>query len=293
MKFGAIDIGTNAARLLIGEVLSEGGVRFLNKISYTRIPLRLGESVFDNGKINKKKAKQFVKTLQAFKLIAELYEVKKIRACATSAMREAKNGLKIKSMLLEKTGIDVDIISGDEEARLIFGTFELLNIDKSKHFVVVDVGGGSTEISFFNNGKRELSKSFDIGTLRMLKLKTHTGIWDEIYQWLDEHILDLNKLDFYATGGNINKAQKILACMPNKAFEVSKIVNLKEKLEKLTVLQRMEQYQLKPDRADVIVPALEIYCNILKHLNCNEIIVPKLGLSDGIIFDFFKKKARR
>ncbi|HLU87550.1 MAG TPA: hypothetical protein VKZ44_07320, partial [Taishania sp.] len=173
MKFGAIDIGTNAARLLIGEVVKEDGRKFVNKVSYTRIPLRLGESVFDSGRINKKKAEQFIKTMRAFQLISELFEVKELRACATSAMRDAKNSEKIKTKILAETGIKIEVISGDEEANLIFGTFFLLDIEKSKPYIVVDVGGGSTEISIFKNGQKVNSKSFEIGTLRLLKGKTN------------------------------------------------------------------------------------------------------------------------
>ena len=168
MKFGAIDIGTNAARLLIGEVIQEDGKKFVNKVSYTRIPLRLGESVFESGRINKRKSEQFVKTMRAFQLISELFEVKELRACATSAMREAKNGKKIKNKIFQETGIEVETISGNEEANLIFGTFFLMDIDKAKPFMVVDVGGGSTEISVFENGQKSAHMC--------IKMRTHTYI---------------------------------------------------------------------------------------------------------------------
>ena len=154
MKFGAIDIGTNAARLLIGEVCHEGNHSFVKKISYTRIPLRLGEQVFDNGIISDDKIIEFIKTIQAFKLITEMFHVVELRACATSAMREAKNGKEVVSEIFDKTGINIEVISGDEEARLIFGTFFLLDFDKTSPFLVIDVGGGSTEISVFEEGKR-------------------------------------------------------------------------------------------------------------------------------------------
>lgn len=293
MKFGAIDIGTNAARLLIGEVIKENGKKFVNKISYTRIPLRLGESVFENGRINKKKSEQFVKTMRAFQLISELFEVKELRACATSAMREAKNQKKIKSKILQETGIEIETISGNEEANLIFGTFFLMDIDKRKPFIVVDVGGGSTEISVFLNGSREISQSFEVGALRSLKGKTKETIWDEIYLWLEENVPSNSDFAFYATGGNINKAHKLLGAVNVEPITLSGLQQLKNELSVLTFRQRMEQYQLKPDRADVLVPALEIYCNIMSRLNCQEIIVPKIGLSDGIIYDLHKKYRKR
>ncbi len=293
MKFGAIDIGTNAARLLIGEVIKEDGRKFVNKISYTRIPLRLGESVFESGRINKKKSEQFIKTMRAFQLISELFEVKELRACATSAMREARNQKKIKARILEATGIEVETISGNEEADLIFGTFFLMDIDKKQSFIVVDVGGGSTEISVFSNGNKEISQSFEVGTLRLLKDKVNKDVWEEIYTWLDLHISPNENFAFYATGGNINKAHKLLGAGHIEPISYTSLKGLKNDLEKLTVRQRMEHYQLKPDRADVLVPALEIYCNIMKKLDCEEIVVPKIGLSDGIIYDLHKKHRKR
>ena len=293
MKFGAIDIGTNAARLLIGEVIKEDGRKFVNKISYTRIPLRLGESVFDSGRINKKKSEQFVKTMKAFQLISELFEVRELRACATSAMREAKNAKKIKLKILHETGIEVETISGTEEADLIFGTFFLMEIDKKKSFIVVDVGGGSTEISVFSNGNKEISQSFEVGTLRLLKGKTKESVWQEIYQWLDENISPDSDFTFYATGGNINKAHKLVGGVSIEPISFHKLKHLKDELSGLKIRQRMEKYQLKPDRADVIVPALDIYCNIMEKLNCYEVVVPKIGLSDGIIYDLHKKNRKR
>lgn len=293
MKFGAIDIGTNAARLLIGEVTKEDGRQFVNKISYTRIPLRLGESVFETGRINKRKAEQFINTMRAFQLIAELFEVRELRACATSAMREAKNSKKIKKRIIDATGIDVEIISGEEEGELIFGTFFLMDLIKDQASIVVDVGGGSTEISLFANGEKQLSKSFEVGTLRLLKGKADVNCWNDIHTWLDQNISKDLEYKFFATGGNINKAHKMLGAKNQNPISFDDVKQLKEKLEQLTVRQRMEQYQLKPDRADVLVPALEIYCIIMEQLNCSEIIVPKIGLSDGIIYQLHKKHKAR
>ena len=293
MKFGAIDIGTNAARLLVGEVTKEDGHFFVNKVSYTRVPLRLGEDVFGGGRITKKKAEHFIKTMKAFSLIADIFEVKELRACATSAMREAKNSKVIRKKILDETGVEIDIISGDEEAELIFGTFFLLDIDKSVPFMVIDVGGGSTEISVFEKGARVASKSFELGTLRLLKGKTRKTIWVEMHDWLEQHC-DLTQVHtVYATGGNINKAHKLLGAGHMEPISYTKLVDLKEELEPLTLRQRMDRFQLKPDRADVLVPALDIYCYIMKKLDCKEIVVPKIGLSDGIVYDLHMKSKRR
>lgn len=288
MKFGAIDIGTNAARLLVGEVVENETPSYVRKISYTRIPLRLGEVVFGEGRIPEKKLGEFIKTIQAFKLIAEIFEVKKLRACATSAMREAENGKAVQKTILEKTGVPIEVISGDEEAKIIFSTFFLLEIDENIPFIVVDVGGGSTEVSVFANGKRVAAKSFKIGTIRLLKGKTKDGIWQKINDWLEKHIeIDIPHR-VYATGGNINKAHKILGGGYMEPLPISLVEELKNTLSELTLEQRISKFQLKPDRADVLVPALEIYLHILKKMKCNEIIVPKIGLSDGIIYDLHK-----
>lgn len=290
MKFGAIDIGTNAARLLVGEICSEGDHSYVKKISYTRIPLRLGEEVFENGKISPTKEIEFIKTIQAFRLISEIFDVKQLRACATSAMREAANGLEVAQKIKENTGVEIEIISGEEEARLIFGTFFLLDFDKTSPFLVIDVGGGSTEISVFEEGTRIASKSFELGTIRLLKGKTDAKIWKELKSWLAKNV-DPNEHKVFATGGNINKVHKMVG-EHSSEIKVSKMVKLRKELEKLTLTEREDQYQLKPDRADVIVPACEIYEFILKELKVKQFYVPKIGLSDGMIYDLHLKSQR-
>ena len=290
MKYGAIDIGTNAARLLVGEVTTENGHSFVKKISYTRVPLRLGEEVFEDGKISDKKALDFVKTIKAFRLISEIFEVKELRACATSAMREASNGLEIQALIKKETNVEVEIISGNEEADLIFGTFFLLDFDKNISFIVIDVGGGSTEISVFEKGERVASKSFQVGTLRILKGKVQETIWKEIHTWVGEHV-DLKTVhQIFATGGNINKVHKMLGAQHMETISVNKMKNLRDEIDALTIDQRVEKFQLKPDRADVIVPAMDIYLYIMKELKCKNIIVPKIGLSDGMIYDMHLRK---
>jgi exopolyphosphatase/guanosine-5'-triphosphate,3'-diphosphate pyrophosphatase len=285
MKFGAIDIGTNAARLLIGEVCQEGEHSYIKKLSYTRLPLRLGGDVFENGEITQKKEIEFIKTMKAFKLIAEIFDVTSIRACATSAMREASNGAKVAKQILKETKIKVEVISGDEEARLIFGTFFLLDFDKTTPFIVIDVGGGSTEISVFERGERIASKSFQVGTIRLLKGKASSEIWEEIKTWLHATIDESIHHNYFATGGNINKIHKLLGCAQNDPIKVEEMLQLREKLSELTLEQRVEFFQLKPDRADVIIPAADIYTYIFKELNVHQFFVPKIGLSDGMIYD--------
>lgn len=287
MKFGAIDIGTNAARLLIGEVCQEEDHIYIKKLSYTRLPLRLGGDVFEGGIISEKKEQEFIKTIKAFKLITEIFDVKTLRACATSAMREASNGSKVVKQIYKETKIKIEIITGDEEARLIFGTFFLLDFDKTQPFIVIDVGGGSTEISVFERGERVASKSFELGTVRLLKEKTSSFVWDEIKLWLHSNIDESIPHRYFATGGNINKVHKILGAKQQDPITLFNMNKLRNELSKLSLEQRVEYFQLKPDRADVIVPACDIYSFIFKELKVREFYVPKIGLSDGIVYDLF------
>jgi len=290
MIYGAIDIGTNAARLLIGEVVKQNGHSFVKKISYTRIPLRLGIDVFDQGKISENKTKDFIKTIQAFKLISEVFHAEEIRVCATSAMREAENGLDVKKQIFEATGVDVEVIDGDEEAHLIFGTFFLLDFDKSTPFLVIDVGGGSTEISVFESGQRITSKSFQVGTIRLLKNKEKKDVWEDIRKWILEYV-DVNVgHKVFATGGNINKLHKMMDLKFMEPLKFRDLDEIHEKLKSLSIEQRMEKYQLKEDRADVIVPACEIYKYIMQEIRAKELIIPKIGLSDGIIYDLYRRE---
>jgi exopolyphosphatase/guanosine-5'-triphosphate,3'-diphosphate pyrophosphatase len=292
MIYGAIDIGTNAARLLVGEVVLEDKITFIRKVSYTRIPLRLGYDVFENGQISPEKEVDFIKTIQSFKLISEVFRVRGLRACATSAMREANNGHEIQKRILEETGINLEIIDGDEEARMIFGTFNLLNINKDVAYVVIDVGGGSSEITLFDNGVKVAEKSFKVGTIRLLKEKTSDKIWNEIEEWIAENTNPKYTYRIYGTGGNINKCHKLLGKQVEEAISYRELDELYDNLSKLSVNKRMMKYQLKEDRADVIVPALQIYKHIMRSMKAKEIIVPKIGLVDGLIYDQYAQEMR-
>ena len=287
MKFGAIDIGTNAARLLIGEVCQGEDHNYVKKISYTRIPLRLGDDVFEIGKISKEKSKHTLDTIKAFKLISKIFEVNRLRAVATSAMREADNAEKIIQKVKEKTNIEIEVISGQEEAELIFGTFLLLDFDKTNPFIVIDVGGGSTEISFFNSGRKVASKSFEVGTIRLLKNKVNDSVWQDITLWLGENIPQNGNIRLFGTGGNINKIHKILGYKDNEEVSIKNIKKLYKSLLPLTLEDRIDLFHLKPDRADVIIPAMEIYVFVMEKIQLQKIGVPKIGLSDGMIYKMF------
>ncbi len=287
MKFAAIDIGTNAARLLIANVTQIEGRIHLQKLAYYRVPLRLGEEVFDKGKISAQKALQFQQTIQAFSFLVVAEEVSVLRAVATSAMREASNGKKIAKQILQETGVHIEIISGDEEAQLIFNSFELLQLQKQQQFVVVDVGGGSTEISIFEHGQKVAARSFELGTIRILKGKTNEQTWSEFSAWIQQNVrLDEAHLIF-GTGGNINRALKMINPKQKETLTLASLVDLHDKLRVLSLEERCDQYQLKPDRADVIVPALNIYITALNALGQNTLVVPKIGLSDGVIYQLY------
>lgn len=287
MKYGAIDIGTNAARLLIGEVVHDSGRSFVKKISYTRIPLRLGDDVFSLGRIDVKKKLNLINTMKAFEIITDIFEVNELKAYATSAMREAENSEQIVTDIKSATGINLDIISGAEEANVILGTFMLLDFDKGRPFVVIDVGGGSTEINIFKKGEKVGSKSFKVGTLRMLRDKINPEVWGEITAWISDYLLPFEEYRIFGTGGNINKAHKLLAHGPNDGATIEELTRLKNELESLNLSERMKRFQLRPDRADVIVPALDIYTNILANFKSKLIHVPKVGLSDGMVYQMY------
>jgi exopolyphosphatase/guanosine-5'-triphosphate,3'-diphosphate pyrophosphatase len=290
MKFGAIDIGTNAARLLVGEVESEKDHLFVNKLSYTRIPLRLGDDVFETGLISETKILNFVKTMQAFRLIAEIFDVQAIRAVATSAMRDARNADEAIQKIKNETGIEIEVISGREEAELIMSNFFLHEKPMKQPFLVIDVGGGSTEISYFKDGKKKASKSFEIGTIRLLKGKVHAKLWHELNVWINDSIPLEKNLLIYGTGGNINKIHKLIGGKQKHPISISDISDFLTQLKPLSFRERIDNFQLKPDRADVIVPAMEIYLYVMTILKTTEIFVPKVGLSDGVILDLHKQK---
>jgi exopolyphosphatase/guanosine-5'-triphosphate,3'-diphosphate pyrophosphatase len=248
----------------------------------------LGDDVFGKGKISSNKLKQFIQTMQAFQLLASAHQVTELRAVATSAMREASNNKKVAKEILQSTGLQIDVISGEEEAKLIFSAFELLHLGQKTQYIVVDVGGGSTEISVFEEGQRRASKSFELGTLRILNQKIESNIWSDFKSWIQTHAKVNEPHLVFGTGGNINRALKML---PNKKDKISikDLIELHAQLRPLSIDQRIEQFKLKADRADVIVPALEIYIAALSALEQDQIVVPKIGLADGILLELYLK----
>jgi len=288
-RYAAIDIGSNGMRLLIAKVVEVNGVTSVQKLSLVRVPIRLGEDVFNEGVISEDKKEKFIKTIKAYKLLMDIYQVKDFRAVATSAMREAKNGNEIANLIKKETDIDISLIDGKIEADLIFSTIYTQNINKNDSYLFIDVGGGSTEITIFNKGKRVESKSFKIGTVRLLQEKVEDKNWNELDNWLNNVVNSDKDFKAIGTGGNINRYFKLSRNTHLEPVKIDVLEKLHTNLKALTKEERAEKFRLRYDRADVIVPAGKIYLTILKKCGIEEIIVPKIGLSDGIVYYLFKR----
>jgi exopolyphosphatase/guanosine-5'-triphosphate,3'-diphosphate pyrophosphatase len=270
-------------------VVENKGVTSIQKLSLVRVPIRLGEDVFNDGIISDEKKNQFVKTIKAYKLLMDIYQVKDFRAIATSAMREARNGNEIANLIKKETDIDISLIDGKMEADLIFSTIYTQNINKNDSYLFIDVGGGSTEITIFNQGKRVESKSFKIGTVRLLQNKVEEQNWEELDDWLNNVVNSEKDIKAIGTGGNINRYFKLSRNNHLEPVKLKVLKELYEDLNALTTEERTEKYRLRYDRADVIVPAGKIYLTILEKCGIDEIIVPKIGLSDGIVYYLYKR----
>ncbi len=294
-RYAAIDIGSNAVRLLLTEVFDTENGPYYRKISLIRMPIRLGKDAFILGKISKKRAEKLTQSIQGFKHLIDAYQPVNLRACATSAMRESANGQAIKAQILKKTGIDIEIINGKKEARIIFANNPLRHLAKGNAWLFVDVGGGSTEITIFSNGKAK-SHSFGIGTVRLLDDLVPKSQWTEMKTWIRTHTEKLSKVEAIGSGGNINKIIKMAKCTDGKSITRSKMKEVKNHLKFFTYDERITKLGLKPDRADVIMPALKIYISVLKWGNIKTISVPQIGLADGLVHlmweNNFKRKKR-
>ncbi|MFM1771274.1 MAG: hypothetical protein RLZZ71_416 [Bacteroidota bacterium] len=287
MKIAAVDIGSNAIRLFVAEVFYDAGKIELDKISHTRIPIRLGEDVFTFGRISETKEKQLTQVLIGLSLIIDSLGVEHFRICATSAMRSAENGREVVSNIKAKTGLTVDVLSGAEEADIIFGNFEQQDLPKSKNYLFIDVGGGSTELTIIENFERKHSQSFEIGTVRML-INDQEKIPRAIAFWLKDNLNPGLTYEAIATGGNISSAFKMLEKKQREPIAVKELEVLLKTLMKLSNHERVKKYSIRPDRADVIVPALNLYTQVSNSANIEKMFAPKFGLADGIVLKLFK-----
>jgi len=289
LKFAAIDIGSNAIRLLITEVLEVGsGVKYKQRL-FIRVPIRLGEDVFLQKIISEEKSEKLVKALSSFRSMIELFGVKNYLACATSAFREAENGKKVIEKIKEQTGVKVEIIDGKREAEMIYTCHVAEKLNHNKSYLYVDVGGGSTELTLFVKGKLVFSNSFPVGTVRLLYDKVSVNEWEKLKDTVKEISKDHSPTIAIGTGGNINKIFKMLQ-PENKYIGYKEMKELYEELAGMSIEQRIKKFGFKEDRADVIVPAAKIYISIMKWADISDIYVPKLGLADGIINMLYEKQ---
>lgn len=284
MKLAAIDIGSNAARLLISEVtIDDKKNASFNKISLTRVPLRLGFDVFDTGKIPESKIKLLLFTMKAFLNLLQAYEVIYLKACATSAMRDASNAAEIIFMIKSETGIEIEVISGSDEASFIYENHVAESLDKEHSYLYIDVGGGSTELTFFGNNKLVFKDSYNIGTIRLLKGKVTDEAWDDMKENIKAKTKGYKEVTAIGSGGNINKVYTLSKRKDTKPLPLDLLRDFLKELSNVSLEDRMNIYKLRADRADVIVPALQIYVNVMRWAGSSEIYVPKIGLADGLV----------
>ncbi|WP_343330218.1 exopolyphosphatase [Polaribacter staleyi] len=293
-KYGAIDIGSNAIRLLIANVIvSEDKEPQFKKSSLVRVPIRLGADAFvGEGTISEKNISRMIHAMEAFKLLMDVHGVERYKACATSAMREAENGKEVASRILKETGVQIDIIGGKEEAAIISSTDLNQLIEGDNSYLYVDVGGGSTEFTIFSEGKILTSKSFKMGTVRLLnnKKSVNKEIFANVEKWIKKNTKDLKKVSLIGSGGNINKLFKMSGRTEGKPISYIYLNAQYQFLKQMSFDERVSELSLNPDRADVIIPATKIYLSAMKWSGARKIYVPKIGLSDGIIKSLFYNK---
>lgn len=289
-KYAAIDIGSNAVRLLISTITEpENKEPTFKKTSLVRVPIRLGEDVFVNGSISEENMQRMQDTMQAFDLLMKSHKIERYQACATSAMRDAENGSLLAEKVKEKTGIAIDIIDGDHEAAIIAATDLHELIQKDKNYLYVDVGGGSTELTFYSNGKTVASKSFKLGTVRLLNNLVEDKLWKEVENWVKKTTKDYTKIALIGSGGNINNIFKSSGKKPGKPLSFLYLSSYYQLLQSLTYDERVAELGLNVDRADVIIPAAKIYLSAMKWSRARKVYVPKIGLADGIVKSLYNE----
>ena len=284
MRLAAIDIGSNAARLLIADLSDDktGKLQF-NKLNLVRVPLRLGFDVFEKGEISKEKRGMILQTMKAYSHLINAYGVTNTIVCATSAMRDARNSLDIIRKVKMETGLNIEIISGEFEASLIYENHVAEQMDTDHSYLYIDVGGGSTELTFFAEGKLIFKESFNVGTIRILKEMVDDSKWNEIKEYIKLKTKGYKKIVAIGTGGNINKVFSLSKKKDGKPLTIDLLKDYYKEIASFSIEDRINIYKLREDRADVIVPALQIYINVMRWADADEIYVPKIGLADGLI----------
>ena len=288
MKCAAIDIGSNAVRLLVSRVEEVDGRPHAQKLAYYRVPIRLGADVFSTGAVSDKRLSELTKAMKAFWHLMDVHGIDWFRACATSAMREATNAKAVLKYVKKRANVNIEIISGDEEADLIFSNFNAADFDQDKDYLYIDVGGGSTELTLIRHGKRIKGKSFKLGTVRALQNQIPDGEWDAVYAYIGEISEPGRPLYAIGTGGNANRLQRLALLPRHDAVSLKKLLKLSDALASASHNERMSRFHLKPDRAEVIVPAADIYTRVMQLAQATHMHVPKVGLSDGMVLAVYK-----
>ncbi|HRP58512.1 exopolyphosphatase [Agriterribacter sp.] len=290
MKLAAIDIGSNAARLLLSEVkISDNGKPVFNKLNLVRVPLRLGFDVFENNEISKEKTGMVMQTMKAYRHLMNAYGITHVKACATSAMRDAGNAQDIIRKIKLETGITIEVISGEAEASFIYENHIAENMSKDDAYLYIDVGGGSTELTFFSNETLVFKESFNIGTIRLLKNMVTEAHWEGMKDYIKSKTKGYRSVIAIGSGGNINKIFSLSKKKEGKPLPFELLKDYYKELSAFTLEERMRVYKLREDRADVIVPALLIYINVLRWTDAKDIYVPRIGLADGLIQHLYKE----
>lgn len=293
-KYAAIDIGSNAVRLLVSTITEQKGKETnFRKTSLVRVPIRLGEDVFLKERISEMNIKRMVDTMQAFNLLMKSHGVENFKACATSAMREAKNGEKVAERIKKESGLEIEIIDGSHEAAIIAATDLHELVQNDHNYLYVDVGGGSTEYTLYSNGKTIASRSFKVGTVRLLNDLVEHRTWEEMESWVKETTSPYKEIDLIGSGGNINNIFKTSGKKEGKPLSLAYIKKYNELLNSYTYEERITELNLKNDRADVIIPASRIYLSAMKWARAHNIYVPKIGLADGIIKSLYNGDKRK
>jgi exopolyphosphatase / guanosine-5'-triphosphate,3'-diphosphate pyrophosphatase len=292
LKLAAIDIGSNAIRLQVSTILERDKKILFKKLEYVRFPLRLGHDVFSTNHISGSSMEKFKKLMKAYKLLLELYEVDDYMFCATSAMRESENGEELVQQVKDELGIEIHVIDGHLEAELINKAIASYLHDET--YLHIDVGGGSTELNLFVKGKKIKTRSFKVGSVRILEHHDSPVMWTDMEKWVRDNVKkDYGKVTAVGTGGNISKIFELAKKKPGQALSIKKVKETKKMIDSLSIEQRIYELQMNPDRADVIIPASDIYIKVMEWSHAQSILVPDVGLKDGILLHLLEKNVKQ
>jgi exopolyphosphatase / guanosine-5'-triphosphate,3'-diphosphate pyrophosphatase len=292
LKLAAIDIGSNAIRFQISSVLDSGPKIIFKKIEYVRFPLRLGHDVFSTGRISDGSIEKFKKLMKTYKLLLELYEADDYLFCATSAMRESENGNELVQTVEHELGISIEIIDGNREAEFINKAIQSYLSDNT--YLHIDVGGGSTELNLYTGGKKIKTRSFKVGSVRMLEHHDLPIMWEDMENWVRENVKrEYGKVTAVGTGGNISKMFELAKLKPHRLMSSKKMIEVRDMIEKHTMEERVYKLQMNPDRADVIIPASRIYMGVMEWANAKYIFVPDVGLKDGMLLHLYERNIQQ